>query len=138
MRNQLLAATFLLLLTGACHHDVQMGPSDSLYRRWHLLQSRKSQDSTWIVNSATDSDTEFRVDGALIYRSNGVITPTPCCASSRFERNDTAIRFLDTNGCPNALCTSLSSSNSFTITVLTDQRLEMKSGDWISQYTEVE
>ncbi|WP_461112663.1 hypothetical protein [Spirosoma jeollabukense] len=133
MKTLLTTPIWILLLAGACRSEGSIGPSDLLYKRWHLLQSRGVNDTAWVMYD-TDAyyDTEYRTDGSLIYRRNGVVTSGPCCAGNRFERKGVIIQYSDSISCPNVRCGPTLIA---TITILKDNLLELQTGDRVSQYT---
>ena len=134
MKNRLISTALLLIVTAACHSDDSIGPSGLLYKRWHVLQTRGVNDTVW-AEYDTDAyyDTEYRPDGTLIYRRNGVLTSAPCCSASRFERNGVIIQYRDfLSSCPSVKCGANSPA---TITALSNNLLELQIGDWLTQYT---
>ncbi|MVM39076.1 hypothetical protein GO730_18570 [Spirosoma sp. HMF3257] len=134
MKNLLLSVALLLTLVVGCHSDDSIGPASLLYKRWHVFQTRGVNDSTWAVYDADAYyDTEYRPDGTLIYRRNGILTSVPCCSSSRFERNGVIIQYIDfLSGCPYTKCGANSPA---TITILSTNLLELQIGNQLTQYT---
>lgn len=120
-----------LLVTG-CRTNSDIGPSELLYKRWHLSQTKRVSDNAWIAyDMDAYYDTEYRPDGTLIYRRNGVSTPSGCCAGNRFERNGAVIQYTDFPSCPTVKCAGYTSA---TITILTDHLLELQTGEQLVQY----
>ncbi|GAB4027190.1 hypothetical protein [Spirosoma koreense] len=109
MKTSLLLTVLTVWLTGACGRDDSVGPAELLYKRWHPFQSKRVGDAAW-VQYDTDAyyDTEYRLDSTVVYRRDGGVITTPCCAGSR---NDQA-----------------------TITVLKADRLELQTGNQLTQY----
>ncbi|MFD2935825.1 hypothetical protein [Spirosoma flavum] len=133
MKNLLILSGLLAVLSSACKSDDSIGPSDLLYKRWQILQSRNVNNPVWSMYD-TDAyyDTEYQPDGTLIYRRNGLVTSTPCCSGSQFERNGVLIQYSEFIPCPLVLCASVTKT---TITFLKDNLLELQAGDRITQYT---
>ena len=136
MKNAFTSALMLLLLTGACRSDDAIGPIDLLYQRWHLERTKKIGDDAWISYD-TDGyyDTEYRQDGTLIYRKDGIIKPTSCCEAGRYEGRGAVIQYIDFVACPFALCGFIAQKS--TITVLHENLLELNDGRYSAQYSAV-
>ena len=123
----------IILFIGSCRNDSSIGPSDLLLKRWHLYQTRRVQDNTWVMyDMDAYYDTEYRSNGMLVYRRNGIITEAGCCRGSQFERSGVSIQYNGFIACPLVRC---SSTTNATITILKDNLLELQTGDLISQYT---
>jgi hypothetical protein len=133
MKTLLTTAISLFLLVGACRSDDSIGPSDLLYKRWHLLQTRGVNDTTWAMYDTDAYYTiEYRPNGSLIYQRNGVTTSAPCCSGSQFERNGVIIKYSEFSSCPNVKCAPISGA---TITILKEDLLELQTRDRVNQYT---
>ncbi len=132
MKRHLESLLFIAIVVGACQKDKLIGPSDLLYKRWHLTQTRPHDSNTWQVQS-TDAyyTVEYRPDGNLVYQRNGVTTQAGCCAPSKFNRQGVMINYSDWTICPTALCLSIKET---IITQLTENLLELDNGYSISQY----
>ena len=76
-------------------------------------------------------DTEYRSDGELIYRKDGVVVLTSCCSGGRFSRNGLIIEYTDFPSCPSVRCSNASTS---LITILAPDLLELQNGNTITQY----
>ncbi|WP_020606406.1 hypothetical protein [Spirosoma spitsbergense] len=135
MKNSFISALLLLLFVTACQKDTAIGPSDLLYQRWHLDRVKRIGDSAWISYD-TDGyyDTEYRPDGTLIHRKDGVIKPTSCCEAGRYERSGVTIDYVDFPSCPSVRCSSASTS---VVTILAPDLLELTDGQRIAQYRPV-
>ena len=124
-----------VLFASACRNGVDIGPADLLYQRWHFERTKKVGDEVWIAYDTDGyNDTEYRPDGTLIYRKDGVIKPTSCCAGGRYERSGNIIQYSDFVACPTVFCAPAKSS---IITVLKENLLELQNDNWITQYTPV-
>lgn len=136
MKNFLL----LLVLTAlsiACQKDDSIGPPELLYQRWSLFQTKRIGDNAWIsYDTDAQYDTEYRSDGVLLYRRNGVLIPANCCIPTQFSRNQTSISYNDPNHCPFSLCAGVPKTK-VTITQLTGDLLELNDGTYITQYRSV-
>ncbi|AUD01180.1 hypothetical protein [Spirosoma pollinicola] len=129
------SAFFTLLTTiifGSCQKDKLIGPSDLLYNRWHLTQTRTLDSHVW---QSRDTDAyytiEYRQDGTVAYQRNGVTTPANCCAPTKFNRQGIVVNYTDWVICPTAFCATTKKT---IITQLTDDLLELNDGYTISQY----
>lgn len=134
MKRCLASLLLMAVSFGACQTDKPIGPADWLYKRWHVVQTRGVNETTWTVYD-TDAyyDTEYRPDGTLIYRRNAILMSAPCCSSSRFERNGVIIQYTDfLSSCPYAKCGANSPA---TITILSSNLLELQIGSQLTQYT---
>lgn len=122
-----------LVMVSACQGDGSIGPKEQLYKRWNLNRVRNAQESTW-VSYDTDAyyDTEYKADGSLVYRRNGVEIPTPCCSGNRFIRDGVMLVYGQYPSCPNVSCVDNSKA---TITILRNDLLELQSGERVMQYT---
>jgi hypothetical protein len=135
MTRYLLLLLFVLLL-GSCHGDTSIGPANLLFQRWQLLQGKRIGDTAWMVTDMDAAyDTEYRADGILIYRRNGIIQPPQCCTGNQFRREGQKIFYSDFINCPTVYCLSL---QSVTIQQLTDKLLELNDGTYIRQYQAVQ
>ncbi|MBC8151301.1 MAG: hypothetical protein H7Z72_00150 [Bacteroidetes bacterium] len=130
--KRLLYSVCLLALTLACESDIF--PTGLLYQRWQLERTRQG-DAPWAVYNLIQNDTEYRLDGTLVYRVKGQIV-VPCCPPNRFSRDQNEITFVNSDTCPFSLCAG-PTTNKSTITQLTDDLLELKTGEIISQYRAV-
>lgn len=136
MKNVLLFFV-LTILTASCQRDESIGPPELLYQRWHLSKIRAVNSSAWIFYD-TDGmyDTEYRLDGTLIYRKNGVLISANCCSPTQFSRSKTTISYDDPNHCPFSLCAGILKKKE-TIEQLTGDLLELNDGTYITQYRSV-
>ena len=80
-------------------------------------------------------DTEYRPDGMLLYRRNGVIISAICCKPTQFSRSKTIIGYNDPNYCLLSLCAGVVKTE--TIQQLTNDLLELNDGAYITQYKAV-
>lgn len=133
MKTTLISFLLLVLWASACRNDNSVGPADLLHQRWHLDRTKKVGDEAWMMSN-TDGyyDTEYRPDGALIYRKDGVIKLTSCCEAGRYERSGNVIQYRNFVACPTVFCAPAKSSD---VTVLKENLLELQNGNWITQYT---
>lgn len=135
MKNALLLLV-LAILAIACQKDESIGPPKLLYQRWHLDRTKPIGSEAWIVyNLDGIYDTEYRPDGTLVHRKDGVIQTMTCCSASRFERNGARINYLDFAICPQVRCSG--SQTEVTITFLSDQLLELTTDQRVTQYKAV-
>jgi len=136
MKTQLTLVVFLLvLLTGSCHKNTDIGPAGLLNQRWQFSQGRGVDDTTWYAPyKPYVDDTEYRPDGALVYRRNGVVMPMPCCSGSRYRQDGTTISYSDFSACLLSFCAPVRNA---TIRILRDDLLELQQGNTITQYTPV-
>jgi hypothetical protein len=81
-------------------------------------------------------DTEYRQDGTLIYRRDGVVLPQQCCAPTHFSGKGKEIVYTTVTSCPYALCAGTVSPA--TIQKLTPDLLELNDGTYIRQYQSVQ
>ncbi|SFE62351.1 hypothetical protein SAMN05216167_11679 [Spirosoma endophyticum] len=133
MKKQSSVFLLLLVLITACRNDSSIGPSDLLYKRWHLLQTRGVNDTTWVMYDTDAYYTiEYHPEGSLVYQRNGITTSAPCCSGSRFERTGVILKYSEFSSCPNVKCAP---NPGATITILKDNLLELQTGDRVSQYT---
>ncbi|WP_080058713.1 hypothetical protein [Spirosoma aerolatum] len=132
MKGQLV--TLLLIASVACDRDQAVGPLDALYRRWHLIRSRPVQDTNWTVRD-TNYDLEYRADNTIVYRQKEKLLQGNCCAPTGFNREGTEINYTGWVLCYNALCGTLKKA---TITLLSEQSLELSDGYVVSQYEAVD
>ncbi len=135
MKNGLIFTLLLTILLVSCQKDTDIGPADLLYQRWHLDRVRGVNDNFWILYD-TDGyyDTEYRRDGTLIHRKDGVIKPASCCEARLYERSGIIIQYSDFVTCPTVFCAPAQKT---TITLLSDNLLELQDGQRIAQYTSV-
>ncbi|GAB3642361.1 hypothetical protein [Spirosoma arcticum] len=136
MKNILL---FLIMLASsiACQKDDNIGPPELLYQRWDVFQTKKIGDNAWIsYDTDAQYDTEYRSDGMLLYRRNGVLIPANCCKPTQFSLNKTTISYNDPNHCPFSLCAGIPKTKE-TIEQLTGDLLELNDGTYITQYRSV-
>ncbi len=128
-----LITVILILLISACQSDTSVSPAGFLYQRWHLDRVKRIGDNAWISYD-TDGyyDTEYRPDGTLIHRKDGVVKPSSCCVANRYKRSGVTIEYLDFPSCPLVRCSSPSTS---LITILAENVLELQQGNTIMQYT---
>lgn len=135
MKNGLITVVLLVTLFGGCQNNPDIGPADLLYQRWHLDRVKRIGDNSWISYD-TDGyyDTEYRQDGTLIHRKNGVVQSASCCVAKRYERSGTIIHYSDFITCPTVFCAPAQKA---TITLLGDNLLELNDGQRIAQYTSV-
>lgn len=136
MKKLLALIALFSILFGSCRKDTDIGPADLLYQRWHLDRVKRIGDTTWISYD-TDGyyDTEYRLDGTLIHRKDGVIKPTSCCEAGRYSRKGVIIEYGYFVACPFSLCGAPPQST--TITVLRENQLELNDGQKIAQYNAV-
>lgn len=136
MKTQLTLVVFLLiLLTGSCYKGADIGPARLLYQRWQINQTKVAGTDTWVPSNPSGiRETEYRPDGALVYRRNGVVIPTPCCLGSRYRQDGTTISYIDPASCPSVRCAYPANA---TIRILRDDLLELQQGNTITQYTPV-
>ncbi|QKZ11163.1 hypothetical protein [Spirosoma sp. KUDC1026] len=127
----------LVALSVACHKDTSVGPANLLFQRWQLLQSKRIGDTAWVVHD-TDGvyDTEYRQNGALVYRRDGVVLPQQCCAPTHFRGKGKEITYTTVTSCPYALCAG--TILPATIQKLTPDLLELNDGIYIMQYQSVQ
>jgi hypothetical protein len=134
MNRYLLLLLFVLSL-GGCHKDTSVGPSNLLFQRWQLQQSKRIGDTAWIVYDVNAVyDTEYRTDGILIYRRDGVVQPPQCCRGNQFRRDGQEITYSDFISCPTVYCLSI---GSVVIQQLTPDLLELNDGTHIVQYRSI-
>ena len=136
MKNFLLFLIVVALFI-ACHKDGSIGPPELLYQRWDMFQTKKIGDNAWIsYDMDAQYDTEYRPDGTLLYRRNGVLIPANCCKPTQFSRSKTTISYNDPNHCPFSLCAGIPKTKE-TIEQLTSDLLELNDGTYITQYRSV-
>jgi hypothetical protein len=136
--KKVLSFVFLLaVLLGACQKDEGIGHPELLYKRWYLSRTRLVDNTNWLYYD-TDGiyDTEYRPDGRLVHRKDGVIRTMPCCSATKFERSGKKIKYLDFEVCSYAQCSSLP-ENEATITYLSNELLELTTDQRVAQYTAV-
>jgi hypothetical protein len=131
MRNSLLTLILLIVFT-SCKSDQTIGPPDLLYRQWRLLRTRevtKNEWREWGLNAI--HTVEYRTDGTMIYRQDGVQMQAGCCKPTKFSRQNIVLNYSDWQLCYNAFCATV---KRVTIGQLTDTQLELNDGYTISQY----
>ncbi|WP_461138108.1 hypothetical protein [Spirosoma pomorum] len=135
--KHILAFVILLFVCIACQKDSSVGPINLLFQRWQLLQSKRIGDTAWIVHDMDGVyDTEYRQDGTLIYRRDGVVLPPQCCAPTHFSGKGKEIVYTTVTSCPYALCAGTVSPAA--IQKLTPDLLELNDGTYIRQYRSVQ
>lgn len=135
MKKLCLLISFVSVCGSCRKDDSSIGPDNLLYQRWHLYQAKRIGDTAWFsYDTGGYYDTEYRPDGALIHRKNGVVVQASCCEPVLFNRNGTVIKYTGRD-CPFTLCAA--TSHQSTITQLTNDLLELKDGTYISQYRAV-
>ncbi|QKZ11160.1 hypothetical protein [Spirosoma sp. KUDC1026] len=133
--KRILPFAVLLAMCVACHKDTSVGPANLLFQRWQLLQRKRIGDTAWMVyNTDGVYDTEYRQDGTLVYRRDGVIQSGQCCRGNLFRRDGAKIIYSDFTSCPTVFCASV---QSVVIQQLTDNLLELNDGAYIIQYQSV-
>jgi hypothetical protein len=80
-------------------------------------------------------DTEYRQDGTLIYRRDGVVLPQQCCSPTHFQGKGKEITYTTVASCPYALCAG--TALPVVIQKLTPDLLELNDGIYIRQYQSV-
>ncbi|MBC7571807.1 MAG: hypothetical protein H7319_19065 [Spirosoma sp.] len=92
-------------------------------------------DSVWAMyNTDGIYDTEYRPDGTLIYRKDGVVQPAQCCAPTQFKRNGNVIQYTESLPCSLVFCDFTGNP---TIRILREDLLELESNNVITQYTPI-
>lgn len=136
MKVRMLSSILLLTIVLGCQRSTDIGPADLLYKRWHIDRVRNVDENVWISYD-TDGyyDTEYRPDGALINRKNGIIQSEQCCVPIGFEGNGNVIRYTKFPSCPFSLCASV--PQQATITMLRSDLLELTDGQRVTQYNVV-
>lgn len=125
-----------MLLATSCRSDQTVGPPDLLYRQWHLLRTREVTKSEWREwTSDAIYTVEYRVDGTIIYRHDGVQMQAGCCRPTQFNRQGAVINYTNWQICYNALCATV---KRVTIFQLTATQLELDDGYTISQYESID
>lgn len=136
MKRWLFVLSLVLVVLGACQKDTTIGPSALLFKRWQVYQTRDVSSHSWTVqNPGTYYDLEYRQDGTVIYYKDSVVTATPCCAGSRFEREGAFIQYAEFLACPTVYC---GANTDALILALNDTLLELQTGDRITQYKPVQ
>ena len=135
MKNTFLFVVLTLLLIACQKDESAICPGKLVYQRWHFSQTKRIGDNAWIMpNTDGYYDTEYRPDGTLIHRKDGVVIQANCCQPIRFNRSGKTINYTDRD-CPFTLC--VADENQATITQLGNNLLELNDGTYISQYTAV-
>ena len=135
MKNILLFLV-LIALTVACQRDESIGPPELLHQRWHLSKTRAVNTNAWISYD-TDGiyDTEYRPDGALVHRKDGIVQARQCCSANKFERDGARIYYSDLTICPFVRCSGPQAEA--TITILSGQLLELTTDQRVTQYVAI-
>lgn len=135
MKKLFSPAMLLVVLFGACQKDETIGPPELLYQRWQVDRTKPIGSDTWMMyNLDGIYDTEYRPDGALVHRKDGVIQTAKCCSASRFERNQNVIQYSEFVACALVLCNSTKISQ---ITILQQNLLELQTEDRVTQYSPI-
>jgi hypothetical protein len=92
-------------------------------------------DQSW---SALDQlffyDTEYRKDGTLVYRKDGVIQAVQRCRGNQFQRDGLKITYSDFTSCPTVFCLPTKSE---IIQQLTPDLLELNDGEFVRLYRSI-
>ncbi|AKD57558.1 hypothetical protein [Spirosoma radiotolerans] len=132
MKRWLFVFSLMPVVFGACQKEATIGPAVLLFKRWQVYQTRDVSSPTWTMQTpGTYYDLEYRQDGTVIYYKDSVVTATPCCAGSRFERKGVFIQYAEFPACPTVYC---GASTDAQILALNDTLLELQTGDRITQY----
>lgn len=135
MKRGLFVLLLMTVVLGACQKDTTIGPSVLLFNRWQVYQTRDVSSTVWTVQKpGTYYDLEYRQDGTVAYYKDNLVTTTPCCAGSRFERKGAFIQYTEFPVCPTVYC---GANTNVLVRVLTDDLLELQTGDQITQYKPV-
>jgi len=136
MKRGLFVLALLAVVLVACQKDATIGTSALLFRRWQVYQTRDVGSTDWTVQSpGTYYDLEYREDGTVIYYKDNVLTATPCCAGSQFERKGVFIQYAEFPACPTVYCIA---NTDALILGLNDTLLELQTGNRITQYKPVQ
>ncbi|GAB3999200.1 hypothetical protein GCM10028807_48770 [Spirosoma daeguense] len=115
-----------------CQRDESVMPSSLLHRNWNLFRTREIASNDWRY---WDSDAyytvEYRADGTLVYRRNGVRSDANCCGALTYTFRGSTIQYTSWNFCPNAYCATI---KKVTITQLSETLLEFNDGYMVYQY----
>ncbi|GAB3906680.1 hypothetical protein GCM10028803_39410 [Larkinella knui] len=88
---------FILILTLSisCDRSKQVAsPSDLLYRKWELIETKSGTENWKPVSYAWQI--EFRSDGGIVYHN----TTPPCCSPVRVERQKQRLKVTELYGGP--------------------------------------
>lgn len=134
LMKRLLYSVCLFVITLACESDIF--PTDLLYQRWRLERTRQGSGPWTVISPASLSDTEYRLDGTLVYRYDGKIGGY-CCRPSHFKRQKNELTFTSEIPCPLYVFCAGTDLDGVTITQLTDDLLELTTDETVSQYRSV-
>ena len=128
MKNHLITA-ILILLVSACQSDHSISPADALlYHRWQLVQVQQPTKAPQLVS--TTVFIAFGADGTIQYDESGYTGA--CCVPKRFARQGQTLVMDYSTGQPtycqyvDLLCTSAYSSGpEWVVEQADDQQLQL-------------
>lgn len=86
----------LLALTGSCHKDTDIGPTDLLYQRWQWESSRLADQRVFLPDSTRPTVITFRASGEYTVEFSG--RQFTCCQPNYFVRKGRKLLFSNVAG----------------------------------------
>jgi hypothetical protein len=117
MKLLILFALILTLSTSCDRSKQEASPSDLLYRKWALVET-KSGTENWKPISY-EWQIEFRSDGGILYHN----TKPPCCSPVRFERDQQTLKVTELYGGPGCEYVDCASPSELKLVSLTANEL---------------
>ncbi|MFD1141631.1 hypothetical protein ACFQ4C_10950 [Larkinella insperata] len=120
MKQLILFVLFLGLSISCRKADQDAPPSDPLYQKWRLIETRNGT-GTWEPVSS-ESVMEFRANGNILYPKS----EPACCSPIRFERQGETLSITETYGGESCIYVDCAAPAAYKILSLTASELIME------------